>query len=35
MDLSAQLSFLMSEDELSRTFATALGVVDRTLARLG
>jgi Ser/Thr protein kinase RdoA (MazF antagonist) len=33
-DLSAQTSFLISREELPRTFATAVSVIDRTLARL-
>ncbi len=33
-DLSAQTSFLISREELPRTFATAISVIDRTLARL-
>ncbi len=34
-DLSAQCSFLMGDETLPKTFATALGVIDVTLARLG
>ncbi len=34
-DLSAQCSFLMSEETLPKTFATALGVIDSTLTRIG